>query len=480
MYARSRQDEATELTEATAQRITALETVLRNGLRRHAKVDFSVLRREHVDEPFVPGELGTPNPEPDWADFEPASGLFGGLFQSKDSRNAAVQEARLRFEQEQSAHRSREAHRIAALEDQRQQHLQRAARRRQDTDEHNAGVDRQRRSFQDGDPAMVEKFLKQAIESAPLPTAVPNQVEVGYRKDSRQLLILRDLPDTDIVPNELSFRYVRTRDAIEPTARKPADVRQRYADLIAQLALLTLRDAFAATSSQQVGEVVVNCHLHTTDRATGKRIRPCLLTVSAARETFDDLVLDRLEPRECLRHLNALVSPHPYDVEPVKPIFEPDLKRFRLVDAHDVAADLDSRTVLVEQSPTEFEHLVRQLFEAMGMQSWVTQASRDDGVDAIAVNPDIVMGGLAVIQAKRYRNIVPADAVRALWGVMDDKKAGIGILVTTSYFGKATHDFAHRNERVRLIEGPELKQLILDHLGKDVIVGGKDAPKRRS
>jgi hypothetical protein len=37
---------------------------------------------------------------------------------------------------------------------------------------------------------------------------------------------------------------------------------------------------------------------------------------------------------------------------------------------------------LLEMTPTEFEHLVRQLFEKMGMKSWVTQASKDDGVDA--------------------------------------------------------------------------------------------------
>jgi hypothetical protein len=75
--------------------------------------------------------------------------------------------------------------------------------------------------------------------------------------------------------------------------------------------------------------------------------------------------------------------------------------------------------------------------------------------------------------------MVPAEAVRALWGVMDDKKAGTGVLVTTSYFGKATHDFAQRNERVRLIEGPELKQLISEHLVKDVIPGAKQAPRNR-
>ena len=61
-------------------------------------------------------------------------------------------------------------------------------------------------------------------------------------------------------------------------------------------------------------------------------------------------------------------------------------------------------------SPTEFEHFVRQLFEAMGMKSWNTQASKGDGVDAVAIDEDPVFGGLCIIQAKRYRGAVGVEA----------------------------------------------------------------------
>jgi HJR/Mrr/RecB family endonuclease len=33
-------------------------------------------------------------------------------------------------------------------------------------------------------------------------------------------------------------------------------------------------------------------------------------------------------------------------------------------------------------SPTNFEHLLRQLFEAQGAEGWTTTQSNDDGVDA--------------------------------------------------------------------------------------------------
>lgn len=38
----------------------------------------------------------------------------------------------------------------------------------------------------------------------------------------------------------------------------------------------------------------------------------------------------------------ALVSPHPWDLEAIRPIFDPDLSKYRFVDAHDVAAGLDA------------------------------------------------------------------------------------------------------------------------------------------
>ncbi|MFF7216910.1 restriction endonuclease [Streptomyces sp. NPDC008238] len=121
--------------------------------------------------------------------------------------------------------------------------------------------------------------------------------------------------------------------------------------------------------------------------------------------------------------------------------------------------------------PTEFEHLVRRLFEAIGLKAWVTQASRDDGIDAVATNEDPIIGGLCIIQAKRYKNVVPAEAVRALAGVMHDKAAAKGILVTTSCFGTASKDFAQRTGRMELIDGRGLKALLKEHLGIDALIG---------
>ena len=85
-------------------------------------------------------------------------------------------------------------------------------------------------------------------------------------------------------------------------------------------------------------------------------------------------------------------------------------------------------------------------------------------MDGVAVNEDPVVGGLCIIQAKRYSKIVGLEAVHALAGVMDDKHAAKGVLVTTSWVGKASRDFAARNGRIEIIEGHQIKSMLLEHL----------------
>lgn len=63
------------------------------------------------------------------------------------------------------------------------------------------------------------------------------------------------------------------------------------------------------------------------------------------------------------------------------------------------------------------------------------------------------------------------EAVQALAGAMNDKAATKGILVTTSWFGKASRDFVARNGRMELIDGRNLKSMLLEHLGLDVLIG---------
>lgn len=133
----------------------------------------------------------------------------------------------------------------------------------------------------------------------------------------------------------------------------------------------------------------------------------------------------------------------------------------------DVVAGFGSHPDLLKLTPAEFEHLIRQLFDAMGLKSWVTQPSMDEGVDVVVVNENPILGGLCIIQAKRYTGVVGLAVIQALAGVVEDKRATKGILITTSRVGKAGHDFVARHGRIQIIEGSELKHMLREYLGID-------------
>jgi restriction system protein len=313
------------------------------------------------------------------------------------------------------------------------------------------------------------------------PEGFPRRTRALYRPEPREVVVEYELPPQSLIPAEKDFKYVQTRDEIEAVARSVKEIKTQYARLIAQVALRAIHEVLASDSSGVVAVVTFNGHVSTKDRATGQPVRPCLISVSANRELFASFVLADLDPVACLHKLNALVSPHPYDLEAVRPVvdFETLLSQYKFVEGMDAVAGLDSRPDLLDMTPTEFEHLVRQLFEAMGMKSWNTQASKDDGVDAVAVNEDPVFGGLCVIQAKRYRSAVGVEPVRALAGVMEDKHATKGIMVTTSWVTKDGHAFAARHGRMQIMECEEIKFLCKEHLGLDILISLPKPPPRR-
>ena len=306
-----------------------------------------------------------------------------------------------------------------------------------------------------------------------------DSLTAGYAPERRELGLKIDLPRRTVVPAEAGFRYVPASREIIADPRTEADKARIYRDLTARFSLRALDYAFAATPPSLVDVVALYGYVHSKDPATGKPVHPVLLNVQVERGEFEELALDEpeLDPALCLRRLNALVSAHPYDLEEVTPVIKWDISRYKTIEEMDVLGTLDGRLNLLDMKPNEFEHLVRKLFEAMGFEAWTTQASRDDGVDAVARNETPLFGGVCAIQAKRYKDPVGVESVRAMLGTMHDLNAPKGIVVTTSWFGKASIDFANRSGRIELIDARNLKSMLKEHLDLDVLIGLPKIPR---
>ena len=71
-------------------------------------------------------------------------------------------------------------------------------------------------------------------------------------------------------------------------------------------------------------------------------------------------------------------------------------------------------------TPTEFEHFVRQLFEARGLEGWTTERTGDDGVDAVVLNRDPLVDGLTIVQAKKCTRVLGVNHILVRVGLLDE------------------------------------------------------------
>ncbi|WP_329621172.1 restriction endonuclease [Streptomyces sp. NBC_01255] len=480
-YEAARAQEAVDRTSVAENDAERLSQLLRAAVLDGQPLTFYRLEQKFVPSPFVPPKgRAKAAPLPVWSEYEPAApgGLLGALGFGRRGYEAEVEVARKRFDRALRDHAREEMKRVEKLEKARTRHEELNQEEAGRVAAWNSDVDERRSAYRDREVEAVEWFADQVLAASVYPHGFPRAHQVSYQADTGDLLVQIDLPLEDVVPAARAYRYVKTRDEITTVPRPEKERRELYATVLAQTALRTVHELFAADTEEVVRSIALNGHVATIDRATGRNVRPCLITLQTSRDEFGELVLTQVDPRACLKRLRSLISPNPYELEPVRPLVTFDLSKFRLMDSLDVVAGLDSRPVLMDLTPTEFEHLIRQLFEAIGLDSVNTQPSKDEGVDAIAMNTDPVMKGLCIIQAKRTKNVVPFETVSALAGVVEHKRAAKGILVTTSWFGRASEAFANEHGRLELLDGANLVHLFKEHMDLDVIPGPVP-PKRK-
>ncbi|MEV5571622.1 restriction endonuclease [Spirillospora sp. NPDC052269] len=453
---------ATAWTADLERRVAGLQTLLRDGLTRDPRVDLARMRRSPQVPPLDLGPLSHAEAPPAWEHFAPPPpGPLSVIFGGRSRHEAEVQAAERRHAHATEQYEQRKSERQRQITRARERHAAHVAEAERAAAEENAELDRIEAGLAVRDRHAVSEYLEMVLRSSPYPEGFPAERHAGYVPESSLLAIEWYLPPFEIVPEDKSFRHIKTRSAVEPVARPLAERRRIYQGLIAQVALRTLHEVFAATPAEAVSTVVFNGRVHAVDPVTGQRIEPHLITLRATREQFEPLVLGepRFQPIECIRrHFFADVSPHPDELTAVEPVMPYSMADPRAVDPVDVISDIDKRPNLLDLAPKEFEAFIQNLFSKMGFDTQLFQASGDGGVDCVAYDPHPITGGKFIIQAKLYTRTVEPTHVRDLWGTVQHEGATKGIMITTSGYGPDSYSFAN-GKPLNLIDGTGLLAL---------------------
>jgi restriction system protein len=347
--------------------------------------------------------------------------------------------------------------------------------------EHNEAVDSFRTAYEAGDPDAVERYVSLVLARSVFPSTFSRECAVAYSAADKTIVVNVPLPTPDELPQVVEYRFVASRGVIDEKQMKDKELGELYDQVVVQTVLRTLHEIFEGDYAEHCIIAVVNGTIEAVDRATGKDYVACIVSCQAERGAFLELDLSRIDPLACFRSLKGLSGSKMIGLQPVRPIRELNTEDARFIEASDVLDGLEAGQNLMTMEWQDFEVLVRDLFEQMfhgrGGEVKVTRTSRDQGVDAVVFDPDPLVGGKTVIQAKRYRGTVPVAAVRELYGTMINEGAGKGILVTTSHFGASALEFA-KDKPLTLLDGAHLLHLLQNHghqLRIDLSEGVEDA-----
>jgi restriction system protein len=278
---------------------------------------FDELRDGWRSPAIDPEDPAAATPEPRWEDYapKPPRGLgLPGMAGRHERKTAA---ARAEYEKAVSQH----------AEEQRalwERWAVAVAR--------NSVVETMRTSFAAGAPEAIEWFVREALERSTYPDWYPRedrQYKVAYQPDSGEVFVELALPSAPVIPAVRRYYYDAGRAVCRELPRPRAEIRRRYAGLIASVALRTASEVFAATAQHPgaVRTVSLNGRARGTDAAPNEESRPHLVCLSVQRDPFGDLALALVQPLVCLASLNARISPDPLAptaIEPLAPFPPPD------------------------------------------------------------------------------------------------------------------------------------------------------------
>ena len=445
-------------------RIEELSTILESTLNVNDTISFTTLRSTELFRQFrLPSELVDVIVEPKLETFQSRvvkpSGIGKLVPGAAKKYEEALRQAEADYQHGLSSYRLLVTQREQQIARLREEYALDKQKFEEDARKRNQEVDEFERAFKAGEPDAVLAYCNMVLERSVYPEGFPQEFRTAYLPQSKELVVEYELPGTAIVPTVSEYTYAKAKDEIKEKERKAADVKSLYQDIVAAVCLRTIHELFEADQVGNLDVVVFSGFVQTVDLATGRDIRPHLISVRTTKERFSEVNLARVEKRVCLRNLGAQVSPRPAEMQAVKPVVDFDMVDKRFVEQSDILSDIENRPNLMDLNPFEFENFIGNLFDQIGFESKLTRSSKDGGVDVIAFDPRPIVGGKIVIQAKRYKNVVGVSAVRDLYGTMINEGAGKGVLVTTSHYGPDAYDFA-KDKPIELIDGGGLLYLL--------------------
>ncbi len=281
-YLDSRILEAEDLNREITDTMATLRGLLTAATTSRPADPFNALRNTEKPAAFAPPPELAPSPLPQITTFtanvRPMS-FIEKTFGLRKRYQKDLRQAEDLFNQAHNQFLRTEKEKSDKLTELRGAHETATQKRLSEIEKHNASVDQFKATYESGDPSAVTAYNSMILENSHYPEEFPHRFRMAYVPDSKELVVDYELPNAKVVPPSAEFRYVKSKDLIEEKPRKPGEIKEVYQDIVASVALRTLKELADSDHCDLLSVLVFNGFVNTIDPSTGHDIKPYLISV---------------------------------------------------------------------------------------------------------------------------------------------------------------------------------------------------------
>lgn len=336
------QSSAEEQTRDAQTAIRVIETLLGHTLTLDDTVDWEGLKDYRPFTTPAPVAENPPKPPrkplPSDQRYVPQIRLFDRLIPARKRRR--IQEARQLFDAEMGEWERAAAEAAEAAERLKAEHevavgRWEAAKREYEQEQAaaNEAIGRHREAYLAGDPEALVEYCELVLSRSQYPDSFPQEFDLNYNPETKVLVVDYLLPALEDLPTLKEVTYVKSRDELKEKHLSERDLNKLYDDALYQITLRTIHELYESDRVEGLDGVVCNGFVKTIDRATGKQVQPCVLSVQARREEFLAIDLAHVEPKTCFKALKGVGSSKLHTITPVAPLVQVSREDSRFVDS---------------------------------------------------------------------------------------------------------------------------------------------------
>jgi restriction system protein len=163
---------------------------------------------------------------------------------------------------------------------------------------------------------------------------------IDYNPDSKFLIVDYVLPTPGDLPTLTEVKYIATKKELKESFLSETQLSKIYDSTIYKITLRTLHELFEADKAEALEAIIFNGWFNEINKATGKKVNNCIVTIKAKKTEFNEIELSNVDPKTCFKNLKGIGSSKLSDITAVQPIAQINKNDKRFTSSREVANQL--------------------------------------------------------------------------------------------------------------------------------------------